>query len=466
MNINTVNKLIEVWKDIATRHYQINSFGIGNDWEIGVSTAEMHPTLWIEPVTATMPSGDHGYQTFEIDFEVRVFDLVNKNESNENDVLSDTIDILKDIIIQFKEHPFYVESQIDIINDISFESFTEEFDDEVSGWLCEISLMTPVLTTYCGIASEPIDTPAPPPVVNNAFEFTIDTTNTGSSSDTFILPLGNDGTFAPYNAIIDWGDATTSTITTYNDADLTHVYSTGGVYNISITGVLPWVEFRFTGDKLKMLDITNWGDVGFESCNRSFKGCTNLIVSATDSGNFGSVKVFNTMFYGCVSFNGAINNWDVSSAESLQETFYDCASFNNTLSSWNVSSVDNMYGMFRGCTIFNQDISSWVTTSLTRLGYIFNNCTNFNQDVSLWDVSLVHEMTGMFQNTALDNTNYQSILTGWTGWTGGAPTKTVQPSVNAHFGTAKYGIGTDSEDAKNWLTGVGNTWTITDGGGI
>ena len=162
MNINTVNKLIEVWKDIATRHYQINSFGIGNDWEIGVSTAEMHPTLWIEPVTATMPSGDNGYYTFEIDFEVRVFDLVNKNESNENDVLSDTIDILKDIIIQFKEHPFYVESQIDIINDISFESFTEEFDEEVSGWLCEISLMTPVLTTYCGIASEPIPEPVPP----------------------------------------------------------------------------------------------------------------------------------------------------------------------------------------------------------------------------------------------------------------------------------------------------------------
>ena len=130
----------------------------------------MHPTLWIEPVTATMPSGDNGYQTFEIDFEVRVFDLVNKDETNENDVLSDTIDVLKDIIIQFKEHPFYVESQIDIINDISFESFTEEFDEEVSGWLCEISLMTPVLTTYCGIASEPIPEPDPPIILDKILD--------------------------------------------------------------------------------------------------------------------------------------------------------------------------------------------------------------------------------------------------------------------------------------------------------
>ena len=75
-------------------------------------------------------------------------------------------------------------------------------------------------------------------------------------------------------------------------------------------------------------------------------------------------------------------------------------------------------------------------------------------------------MSSIFQSTSLNDSNYQAILVGWTGWTGGVATKTVQSSVSAHFGTAKYGIGTDSEDAKNWLTGVGNTWTITDGGGI
>ena len=155
MKIQTVNQLISVWKDIATRHYQLNHFGIGDSWEVGVK-ANMHPVLWINPVTATMPYSENGYKTFEIDFEVRVFDLVNKDESNENDVLSDTIDILKDIIAEFKGHPYYVNSQLNIIDDISFESFTEEFDEEVSGWLCEISLMTPVLTTFCGIPSADI----------------------------------------------------------------------------------------------------------------------------------------------------------------------------------------------------------------------------------------------------------------------------------------------------------------------
>tara|TARA_R110000737_G_scaffold108_1_gene672 strand:+ start:9 stop:1925 length:1917 start_codon:yes stop_codon:yes gene_type:complete len=156
MKIQTVNQLISVFKDISTRHYQINGFGIGDEWEIGASKAEMHPVLWINPVTATMPSTDNGYKTFEIDFEVRVFDLVSKGESNENDVLSDCIDILKDIITEFKGHPYYVNSQLNIIDDISFEAFTEEFDEEVSGWVCEISLMTPILNSFCGIPAADI----------------------------------------------------------------------------------------------------------------------------------------------------------------------------------------------------------------------------------------------------------------------------------------------------------------------
>jgi len=156
MKIQTVNQLISVFKDISTRHYQINGFGIGDNWENGASEAKMHPVLWINPTTASMPSSDNGYKTFEIDFEVRVFDLVNKDESNENEVLSDCIDILKDIITEFKGHPYYVNSQLNIIDDINFEAFTEEFDEEVSGWVCEISLMTPVLTSFCGIPSADI----------------------------------------------------------------------------------------------------------------------------------------------------------------------------------------------------------------------------------------------------------------------------------------------------------------------
>ena len=155
--IQTVNQLISVFRDIATRHLQLRGFGIGSDWEIGASDAKMHPVLWINPVSANMPESENvGYKTFEIDFEVRVFDLVDKDERNENEVLSDTVDILKDIIIEFKGHPYYVNSQLNIINDITFEPFTEEFDEEVSGWVAELSMMSPVLRSWCGLPMESI----------------------------------------------------------------------------------------------------------------------------------------------------------------------------------------------------------------------------------------------------------------------------------------------------------------------
>ena len=155
MKIQTVNQLISVFKDISTRHYQINGFGIGDDWENGVEE-KMHPVLWINPTEATMPESEAGYKTFEISFDVKVFDLVHKDESNENDVLSDCIDILKDIITEFKGHPYYQNSQMSLIDDINFEAFTEEFDEQVSGWECELTLMTPIINSFCGIPADDI----------------------------------------------------------------------------------------------------------------------------------------------------------------------------------------------------------------------------------------------------------------------------------------------------------------------
>ena len=237
MKIQTVNQLISVFKDISTRHYQINGFGIGDNWENGTSE-KMHPVLWINPTTATMPSSDNGYKTFEIDFEVRVFDLVNKDESNENEVLSDCIDILKDIITEFKGHPYYVNSQLNIIDDINFEAFTEEFDEEVSGWVCEISLMTPVLTSFCGIPSAEItgfefpgaDCPdvnvlCPVFVEDVTGVYPIVVTTTGTTKEVSIVGSGLSDTFV----ISGEYDNGTLTLTRNDDVDVVVTgFDTGG----------------------------------------------------------------------------------------------------------------------------------------------------------------------------------------------------------------------------------------------
>lgn len=151
---NTLNQLIAALKSIATRHKQINSFGVGDAWEVGATNELVHPVLWVNPVTADMPKTENGYSSYTVDFNITLFDLVNKDETNENEVLSDTFGMIRDIVNEFNTHPDYIDSEFNIINDLSFESFTERYDEEVSGWEVTFSLESPNRRSFC---SSPID---------------------------------------------------------------------------------------------------------------------------------------------------------------------------------------------------------------------------------------------------------------------------------------------------------------------
>ena len=75
-------------------------------------------------------------------------------------------------------------------------------------------------------------------------------------------------------------------------------------------------------------------------------------------------------------------------------------------------------------------------------------------------------MSVMFYASSLSNPNYDDILTGWTGWNLGSPTKSVQPNVLFDAGAAQYSLlNTDVVQSRNYLTGI-QLWTIVDGGGI
>tara|TARA_R110001606_G_scaffold169272_1_gene314214 strand:+ start:652 stop:1800 length:1149 start_codon:yes stop_codon:yes gene_type:complete len=317
MKIQTINQLVSVWKDIATRHYQINGFGVGDNWEVGVSEAYMHPVLWINPVTASMPSSDNGYKTFEIDFEVRLFDLVNKDESNENDVLSDTIDILKDIVAEFKGHPYYVNSQLNIIGDIDFEAFTEEFDEEVSGWSCDISLMTPVLTTFCGIPATDItgfefpgvdcpDVNVLCPVfvddVTGVYPIVVTTTgNTkevsivgGGLSDTFVISGSYNGTTENLELLRNDGVTVLTDLSSIGGGGVdTNTFLVSGVFDNSTN------ELELTMNDGTVIDV----DLS------SLKDDTNTHLSTTDFNDNNDNTLVSTLNDGTV-INTLIDNFD------------------------------------------------------------------------------------------------------------------------------------------------------------
>ena len=312
----------------------------------------------------------------------------------------------------------------------------------------------------------------------NQFVFTIDTENTssGSSLNTqFMMPLVSGGS---YNATVNWGDGSSDTITSYNQQEVTHTYSSAGQYEISIEGTLQGWQFNNAGDKLKMLDVKQWGVLDL-STNAAFYGCTNLDASATDAPTVSSDS-FYRMFRECTNFDGAIGNWDVSTVTTLQESFYACSTFNNSINSWDVSNVFSMVSCFFNCTSFDQDLNSWDTSNIQYMHFGFYNCTQFNGDIYSWDTTNVENMSFMFYNcdlfdqslaawnignvtnftnfmqnaTGLSTSNYDATLIAWQ--SGGHDN-----DISINFGGSQF---TESAYAARFSLINDDGWTIVDGG--
>ena len=153
------------------------------------------------------------------------------------------------------------------------------------------------------------------------FTLVVNTGNPGTSaSNAFTLPL-NSG-YACNFAVL-WGDGQGSTCTTA--ASPTHIYAHPGVYTIAIAeavpGGFPAISFDNGGDRLKLLQIANWGGVTWSTFANAFYGCSNLTITATDqaTANTATVSDFSYAFNGCAGLTSfpaldTVNGTDFSYA--------------------------------------------------------------------------------------------------------------------------------------------------------
>ena len=192
----------------------------------------------------------------------------------------------------------------------------------------------------------------------DTFTSTWDTTktSTGSSNSTTVkLPLVDGG---DYNFSVSWGDGPAVQVTSATDPDATHVYTTRGTKNVSITGRIDGWRFNGSGDRLKLTDISTWGPLTLGNSGGYFKGAANFNASATDIPDLDSTTNFSEAFSGASAFNGDISNWTVTSATNMSGIFKDASAFNRDLSNWNVSNVTNMSEAFAGSG-FTNDLTNW-----------------------------------------------------------------------------------------------------------
>lgn len=260
--------------------------------------------------------------------------------------------------------------------------------------------------------------------VNNDFQLLVKTNNAGTSSSTSIaLPVS--GTFN-----VDWGDGNTQTITgAAYTTPTTHDYGVAGNYVIKISTGLTRIQFGGGGDKLKALELQNFGAIVLSTLYTAFSGCSNLIITATDTARF-------------FANNHGIN--------------------------WTSAFVSSLIGA-----------NAWANFPVNGAGLIFatgantnpfNSCTGFNHSLSEAIITGVTDLTGIFKSSGMSAENYSKTLIGWANQVsanGGPFNVNMSTQTSRTYNSTNYG-GTpfnNAVDARAYLvlaTGSGGAgWTIT-----
>ena len=144
----TYNQIIKEFQDFATAHRQINEFKTGDLWELTQkeSLSELnYPMLFVQDSPVSV--GD-GFITSS--FNILVMDKANEG-TVETEVKSDTLLILLDTIAYFEK--LYTDNWkfVKIEKTGSITSFTERFDDTLTGWTMSMSLKQPLEYNECQI---------------------------------------------------------------------------------------------------------------------------------------------------------------------------------------------------------------------------------------------------------------------------------------------------------------------------
>ena len=323
-----------------------------------------------------------------------------------------------------------------------------------------------------------------------------------SNPAAYVFGLGLAGTV---NVTIDWGDNTTSVVTTAQSKG--HTYSTPGQYEIRVSGTLTELTYAGMGMHPEYLvGASSFGDLGLTSLYQAFYGADNLVsvplvlpstvvnlesvfwgadsfnhpnIGAWDTSNVtnmnflfddasafnqslsgwdtGSVSNMAGMFSGASAFNQSLSGWNTGSVTNMESMFRDASAFNQSLSGWNTSNVTNMSQMFLNASMFNHaSVGGWNTGSVTNMESMFRDASAFNQSLSSWNVSLVTSMQNMLSNSAMSSANYAATLIGWA-------SQTVK--TNVVFGANGKSVGSYGSagcSARQLLLDSPSSWIITD----
>lgn len=162
-------QILEDFKGIAYYHPQINSFGVGDitqiTMDIETKKEPKYTKMYVIPGTTTLAQNALLYQ-----FSIIILDRIDDDYSNQKDVMSDTLEIAKDIFTilyqsytsQFGNFSLYYEPQWGP----NVTPFLERFETILGGWTLNVTIQEPFDYNSCVLPVSGLTLPASVNVVN------------------------------------------------------------------------------------------------------------------------------------------------------------------------------------------------------------------------------------------------------------------------------------------------------------
>ena len=149
MSVLSYNQIIDLFTAISQAHYQIKRFGTGElseaDLNKFISENPQYPVFWATPVNVSSAPN-----TIQYSFNLLFFDIVNKDKNNEQEVLSDTLQIALDVyrILKLENDEFGV------VGDPTISPFAGRYSEWVAGWSMEVVIEVIFQDNLCDIPYE------------------------------------------------------------------------------------------------------------------------------------------------------------------------------------------------------------------------------------------------------------------------------------------------------------------------
>lgn len=284
----------------------------------------------------------------------------------------------------------------DLTNPVTIGADSNELIFPISGFLDDFRI-TKGIARYTSNFTPPTRVLPDIPYLG-VFALSVNTANVGSTTSTqFNLRLKSS---TIYDFDVDWGDGVVETYTSSNTTGYTHTYPSSGLYNVTIAeksiGGFPGVFYDNTGDRLKLLNITQFGANQFgTNWDYAFRGCENLQILANDftTAKTQNIKSFQETWLACYNLSSfpLINT---SNGQNFFRTWYNCqkitsfpaintASATNLRQTWFGNSTLKNFPLIQvpNCTSFS---GTWsYCLSLTSFPNIdFSNAINFGNESS------------------------------------------------------------------------------------